>query len=603
MLVWRRVLAYAWPYKGRLAIALVAMLVMAATTGLYPIAIELLTTRLFAGPSEAANVLAPAIERLATGALRFGLVIDPRAASSIVEAQLVPIFAVLVFAKTLSQAARFYAMGSVAQRIVHDLRRDLFAAMVRQSAEFFGAERTGFLISRLVNDVGQVERAATYAIPVMIGDGARVVALATVCVLRYPDLSLAAAVVLPLAGAPIWFFGRALKKIAREAQQGIGVLTQRANETLSGMRVVQAYEGEARELERFDLEARRYLRTMVRSVRVRALQTPVMELVGVGALLSTAAWAERGIAAGVMGGQEVIAFLLALVLLYEPIKAIGRLNGIVVPGLVCAERVFSVMDHVPEVRDGAGEPIAPVERGLRLEAVTFRYPGSDKAAVRGLELELGRGRVVALVGASGSGKSTVASLIPRFFDVSAGRITIDGRDIREGSLHSLRSQIALVSQDTFLFDDTVRANVAYGRPRASSAEIEAAVRSANASDFVDALPDGIDTMVGERGSRLSGGQKQRLAIARAFLKNAPILILDEATSALDPESEREVQRGLDALIANRAALVITHRLRTVRGADEVVVLTEGEVVERGRYDELMGREGAFRRLVEAGELG
>ncbi|MBI2376772.1 MAG: ATP-binding cassette domain-containing protein [Deltaproteobacteria bacterium] len=600
---WRRVLRYAWPYRSRLVVAFGAMLVLAATTGLYPVAIEVLTARLFGGAEAAEKVLFPALERGARALERFGLDLDPATFARAVESSLISIFVALVLAKTLSQAARFYAMGSVSQRVIHDLRRDLFGAVVRQSAEFFGAERTGFLISRLINDVGQVGRAATYALPVIVGDGARVAVLATVCLVRYPELSVAAFLVVPLAGLPIWLFGKALKRYARAAQTGIATLTQRASETFSGIRVVHAYEGEARERARFEDEGLRYLRVMLKSARVRAIQTPVMELVGVGALLSTAAWAQRGIEAGTMGGEEVIAFLLALVLLYEPIKAIGRLNGILVPGLVSAERVFAVMDEVPRVRDGQGRPLDKLRSVVRFESVSFRYPGSDLEVLRDLDLELELGKVVALVGASGSGKSTVAALSLRFFDVTKGRISFDGRDVRDASLSSLRAQVALVSQDTFLFDESVRGNVAYGRPGATDLEVDRAIEAAYAKDFVSALPEGSATRVGERGARLSGGQRQRIAIARAFLKDAPLLVLDEATSALDPESEREVQRALDALMENRAVLVITHRLNTVRRAKEIVVLAAGSAVERGTYDELMARAGAFHRLVVAGELG
>jgi subfamily B ATP-binding cassette protein MsbA len=364
--------------------------------------------------------------------------------------------------------------------------------------------------------------------------------------------------------------------------------------------VVQLYRREDHELRRIDQEGNASLQTMMKSVIVRALQTPIMELVGVGALALAIAWAEWRIESGEIRPGEIVAFILALILIYEPIKAIGRISGILIPGLASADRVFELLDRPPDIVERAGARILPpMKQALSLDGVSFRYPGSLRFAVRDLELRLLPGRVVALVGPSGSGKSTVAALITRLFDVSAGGIQIDGVDIREATLESLRSQIAVVAQETYLFHDTLRANIAYGKPGATEEEIVRAAKAAFAHDFISALPDGYDTNPGERGIQLSGGQRQRIAIARAFLKNAPILILDEATSALDNESEREVQRALDALLEHRSALVIAHRLTTIRHADEIVVLEEGRVVERGTHDSLAVGGGAYARLLRA----
>jgi subfamily B ATP-binding cassette protein MsbA len=599
---WARLLRYLGPYRAQVAVALAAMVVLALTTGLYPLLLDLLTTLLFKGREAAASQLAPRLEGLASALSWLGLSADGAALGHLLEHYAYVLFGAVVALKAVSQAVRFYAMGRVAQQVIRDLRHDLFSAIVRQSPQFFGGESTGFLVSRVMNDVAQVERAATYAVPVLFGDVLRVLVLGGVCLWQYTELSVVTLVVLPLAALPIVRFGKALRRYAKQGQHSVGALTHRITETLGGIRVVHTYGGEGHEVARFGAESDRYVAVMLKSVLARAVQTPIMELIGTAALLLTVVWAEWRIEAGAVRPGEVVAFLLALVLLYEPLKAIGRLNGIVLPGLTAAERVFELVDRVPDIVDAPNARAAgPLADALVLDGVRFRYPGGERDALASLDLVLRRGRVVGLAGASGSGKSTVAALIPRLWDVTGGRITLDGVDLRELTLASLRHQIAVVSQETYLFDDSVRANIAYGRPGATAAEVEAAARAAYAHDFIQALPQGYDTVTGERGVRLSGGQRQRIAIARAFLRDAPILVLDEATSALDNESEREVQRALDALLRDRAALVIAHRLSTLRNVDELVVLDQGVVVERGAPSALARAGGVYARLLAAAE--
>ncbi|MFO0725430.1 MAG: ABC transporter ATP-binding protein [Myxococcota bacterium] len=599
---WVRLLSYLRPYRGRLGLAVLAMVALAATTGLYPLLLDLLTTLLFQGKSGAEALLAPKMARLSGIAAWVGLTLSPEAIATFVESNVFPLFGAVVLVKATSQAVRFYAMGDVAQKLIRDLRDQLFAAIVRQSSAFFGKESTGHLISRVMNDVAQVERAATYAVPILFGDGLRVLVLATVCLVQYTELTLVSAIVVPVAIWPVVRFGRLLKRYARRGQESLGTLTHRVAETVGGIRVVHTYGAEEREIEHFRRENQGYVDVMMKSVLARAVQTPIMELVGIGALILTSFWAQHRIEQGLVRPGEVVAFLLALVLLYEPMKAIGRLNGIILPGLAAAERVFELIDKKVEVIDRPGAQALPKKPSrVVLDEVRFRYPGAEREAVAGVSLVLERGKVVGLCGASGSGKSTIAALIPRLWDVSGGSILVDGLDIRDVTQASLRSEIAIVSQETYLFHDTIRANIAYGRPQATDAEIEQAARAAFAHDFISALPAGYQTKAGERGVELSGGQRQRIAIARAFLRDAPILILDEATSALDNESEREVQRALEALMEHRASLVIAHRLSTLRGAHQILVLEEGRVVERGSPAELAEREGPYLRLLRAGE--
>jgi subfamily B ATP-binding cassette protein MsbA len=571
------------------------MLTLAITTGLYPALVDLLTTMLFGAGGDRLPGVSKAAEVLTT----LGVSVDVGDLGRGIEKNFFFIFAAVVLTKGLSQAVRFHQMGVVAQRVVQDLRRDLFAGITKQDAHFFGTQGTGLLVSRVISDVSLVERAATYAIPVLFGDALKIAVLGGLCLWQYPKLSLIAVVVFPLAAIPIVRFGKLIKRYAFQGQEALGRLTHRVTETLGGIQIVHSYGGESFEAGRFETENETYFRVMKKSVLVRALQTPVMEFIGVGALILTMAYAQAQVQAGTVRPGEVIAFLLALILLYEPVKAIGRINEIIMPGLAAGERVFEVIDHPPDVISASDAiDVPPMRDAVEFTDVAFRYQDRD-FEIRDLNLRLPKGKTIALVGSSGSGKTTVGLLLVRLYDVDEGGITIDGVDIRRMSLESLRSQIAVVSQETYLFDDTIRANIAYARPHASEQDIIAAAKAAYAHDFIQDLPDGYETRSGERGVQLSGGQRQRIAIARAFLRDAPILVLDEATSALDHESELEVQRALDALLENRTALVIAHRLSTVRNADEIVVLKNGKIEERGSHDDLIGSQGLYERLSRA----
>jgi ATP-binding cassette, subfamily B, bacterial MsbA len=407
------------PYRAKLIVAILAMIVLAGTTGLYPLLVDLLSTLLFRGPDAARELLAPKIDLLAAILAMIGIAIDSAEIARAIERSVFVLFGGVVLLKAASQALRFQAMGEVALKVIRDLRDQVFAAIVGQSAAFFGAESTGFLVSRVINDVAQVERAATYAVPVLFGDVLRVLVLASVCAWQYPRLSLVTIVVLPIAIVPIVRFGKMLKRHAREGQDALGGLTHRVTETLGGIRVVHTYGGEAHEVRRFSGQNQRYVDTMMKSVFVRAIQTPIMELIGVAALMITVAWAEWQIAAGTIRPGEVIAFLIALVLLYEPLKAIGRSNAIVLPGLAAAERVFELLDRPPGVVDApSAKKAPPMREAVRFEGVSFRYPTGEEDAIHRLDLVLPRGSVVGLVGPSGSGKSTAAALLPRLWDVS-----------------------------------------------------------------------------------------------------------------------------------------------------------------------------------------
>ncbi len=593
-------MGYLRPYTTVLALAMVAMVGLAASTGLYPLLLQLLLTVLIEGQHGAMGSLEPTFDKLVLVLGSLGFEFDMTTLRATLEVHILWFFAAVVFVKAVCQAVRFFGMGWIAQRVVWDLRRALFGSILKQSGKFFGEESTGQLVSRLMNDVNHVERAATYAIPVFFGDALKVLVLALICLIQYRKLAVISGVLL-VAILPIVFFGRKLKRYAKKAQLSIGQLTSRITETLSGIRIIQIYGREKFEIERFDTENKIYFKAMLKSVLIRALQTPVMELVGVGALLLTVAHALSSADAKESDPAQVVGFLLALVLLYEPVKALGRLNAIIMPGVAAAERVFEVMDRPSDVVESAdAKPFEERPERVKFERVTFGYR-PDEPVLKDFELELARGRMVALVGPSGGGKSTIAALLPRLFDVDSGRITVNGVDIREFSLESLRLQVAMVSQEPYLFNDSLEMNIAYGRPEATRSDVEAAAKMAVAHRFIAASPQGYDSLAGERGLELSGGERQRISIARAIVRDAGIIILDEATSALDTSNEQELQKLMGSLRKNRIMLVIAHRLSTVRTADHIVFVEAGRVVEEGTHDALIRGNGPYARLIRASE--
>jgi subfamily B ATP-binding cassette protein MsbA len=497
-----------------------------------------------------------------------------------------------------------FLMDTVGQRVVADLRRALFDHLLRLSPGFYARRHSGELMSRFASDVQAVENSVTFAVSSYIRDGLGVLVLLVMCFLLDWRLSLMAFVAVPATMFPVVRFAKRLKRYTSQSQSTLGQIAEIVQETLSGIRVVQAFGMERWESRRFGEVNGRWLRLMRRSVLTRALSSPLMEVMAAAGLALAIWWVGGRIIDGQLEASKFFSFITAVMLLYQPVKSLGRVGQMALQGAVAAERIFEIIDTPSEVRDQGTRALPPFSREVRFEDVHFAY--GDAPVLAGVDFTLRKGEVVALVGASGGGKTTTANLLPRFWDVTRGAVRIDGVDVREVTLESLRSQLALVTQETILFNDTLRANIAYGRPDLPQEMVERAARLAHAHEFIVALPQGYDTVVGEKGVMLSGGQRQRIAIARAFLKDAPILVLDEATSALDAESEREVQRALEGLMGlggaagqprdGRTTLVIAHRLSTIRNADRIVVLAGGRVVESGPHDELLARGGEYARL-------
>jgi len=504
----------------------------------------------------------------------------------------------LAVLKGLADYGDTVLMSRVGQRVITDVQSALYARLIRADLAYFNANASGTLISRFTNDVLLLRNAAANVLAAIGKDAVTVVFL--MALMFYQDwlLALFSCFAFPLAIRPIVGIGRRMRRVSANTQIEIGLLTTLLSQTFQGARHVKAYGMETYEEGRAATLFERIFKLVDRANRTRSRASPMMEALGGAAVAVVIAYGGYQVIDNARTPGAFFSFITALLLAYQPLKSLANLNATLQEGLAAAQRVFEVLDIEPEIRDR--DDARPLRIGggeIRFDAVRFGYQ-PHAVALDGITLTVPAGSTVALVGPSGAGKSTVLNLIPRFYDVSSGAIAIDGQDVRAVTLASLRGALALVAQEASLFDDTVRANIAYGRLSASVAEIEAAAKAAGADRFIAELPQGYDTLVGEHGTRLSGGQRQRLAIARAMLKDAPILLLDEATSALDNESERQVQTALRRLMQGRTTLVIAHRLTTIVGADLICVMDHGRIVESGKHAQLLARGGLYARLYE-----
>ncbi len=512
------------------------------------------------------------------------------------------VIAVVALARALAQVGQAQLVNSVGNQMVGQIQVQLFGRLVRADLAQLREAHSGAHLSSILYEAGLVREAATNGLVNYVQNALTIAA--TVAVMLRQDVGLTLVVLIggPLASGVMSRYSKRTRKAAQGAMAETSALSTAVMESLDGVKIVKIENREAFEEARVAEVVARREAHLIKGANARATAAPATEAVMTlvtAAVIAFAGW--RALHGGFTVGN-LTAFLAALAMASQSLRQVANLQTVMGEGLAAAERLFAALDIAPQIKDAPNaKTLTRGEGKVTLQAVTFRY-GAEAAALNEVSLEARRGETVALVGPSGGGKSTILNLIPRFFDVQSGRVAIDGQDVRDVSLASLRAQIALVTQEPFLFDDTIRGNIAYAKPHAGQAEIEQAARAAAAHEFIEALPQGYDTPVGELGSRLSGGQRQRIAIARAFLKDAPILLLDEATSALDTESEARVQEALERLMAGRTTILIAHRLSTVRGADRIYVIDWGQVVEIGDHNALMAKGGLYARLARSQEL-
>lgn len=563
---YKRLLTYVRPYIGRMIFGLVCMIIAAAAYLVVPWLIK--------------NV----VDKVLAEKNMYML--------NLVVISILVVFLVRGFA-TYGQT---YTMSYIGQRVIIDIREAMFKHLQRLDQAYYDRRKTGVIMSNLTNDVAALQSAIVDNLVSFITEG--VTLIGSLVSMLYLDwkLTLVTLVIVPVVLGIINIFGKRLRIAGHDVQGRIADITSLLQETISGARVVRSFAREGYEVQRFERENQRNFRAVMRATKLTSLLSPLVEFSAAIAVTVILWYGGYSVVTGAITAGSLIAFLIYAINLSNPVKRLSQVYGNIQKAMAAGDRVFAILDTEPEVVEKADAIVLPeVDGRVRFDHVSFSYDG-EKKALDDFSLDVPAGRVVAIVGPSGAGKTTIANLLPRFYDATEGAITVDGIDVRDVTFQSLREQIGVVPQETMLFNATIKDNILYGRLDGTDEEVYAAAKAANALEFIERLPEGMDTLVGERGSSLSGGQRQRIAIARAILKNPKILILDEATSALDTESEKLVQEALERLMQGRTAFVIAHRLSTIKNADQIVVLREGKLVESGTHDELLAAGGLYQHL-------
>jgi len=585
-----------WPQRGRLLLGVGFGFLYAISNGLFAVVVKLSCDLLF--PPEGGIAMADLPPWLTLNAPALAATLRQAQAAAAGAPPWVWIAAIpaVMALRAVSTYGNFYFLARAGNQAIHELRLSLFGHLMRLPVGYFSASRTGDLMARLINDTNALRSVVESSLAVLVKDPPTIAVLAVVLVAGQPRLTLISLVVFPICVLPIVWFGRKVRRAARAALLGYSQLSDTMQEAFTGQRVVKAYNLESEFERRFSRSSAEIVGQTMRAVRGNEMPSVLIEVsasIGV-ALVFLVVLGQRN-AGGGMSAGDLLKFLTAIFLLYQPVKNLSRFHGQLQQARAAGDRIREIERAPVDIADPPNPvPLKAAGTGIHFDGVTFGY--GEKVAVRQVNLEVPPGQMVALVGASGSGKTTLTSLLLRFHDPYRGVVRIGETDLRQVAARDLREQIAVVTQDTILFNDTFRANIRMGRPGATDAEVEAAARAAQAHEFILSKPGGYDFSIGQRGGNLSGGQRQRIAIARALLKDAPILVLDEATSALDTESERAVQAALEVLMRGRTTLCIAHRLSTIQHADLIVVMDEGAIVERGRHAELLARGGLYSRL-------